>query len=300
VSAQYFRFSARTPPDPRRSWLLEQLLARADTFAHVIDWRVDAFRVIAPQAATMPAVAAAALFADRGAMEAAWVCIAAPVHYLAEMSNVRLAPEGMPTLRPDEAEALALDFNRIWGDSGARLLAGRSAVLYCIFDRALQVTTRDPEDLLGRHIEEYLPVGGGAPVLKQLMSEIEMWLFEHPVNRARAAQRLTPITGLWLWGGGTAITSLPAIQGFCAGNDVFFNAFARQAAGSAVIVMPDVPGSEAWHEAESLWLKPAVAQLREGVISRLDLSAGTRCFSVSARAILRFWRRRKPWWERFA
>ena len=69
---------------------------------------------------------------------------------------------------------------------------------------------------------------------------------------------------------------------------------------AAVIVMPDVPGSDAWHEAESRWLKPAVAQLREGVISRLDLSAGARSFSVSARAILRFWRRRKPWWEWFA
>jgi hypothetical protein len=300
VSAQYFRFSARPPAAPRRSLLLEQLLARADNFAHVNDWRVDAFRVIAPQAATMPAVAAAALFADRGAMQAAWVCIAAPVHYLAEMDNVRLAAEGMPTLRPDEAAALALDFNRVWSDSGTRLLAGRSAVLYCILDRALQVTTRDPEDVIGRHIGEYLPVGGGAPVLKQLMSEIEMWLFEHPVNGARAARGLTPITGLWLWGGGTAITSLPTIEGFCAGNDVFFNAFARQAAASGVIVMPDVPGSDAWHEAESLWLKPAVAQLREGMISRLDLSAGARCCSVSARAILRFWRRRKPWWEWFA
>jgi hypothetical protein len=300
VSAQYFRFNARSPPDPRRSLLLERLLARADTFAHVNDWRADAFRVIAPQAATMPGVAAAALFADRGAVEAAWVCVAAPVHYLAEMSNVRLAPEGMPTLRPDEAEALALDFNRVWSDSGTRLLAGRSAVLYCILDRALQVTTRDPEDVIGQHIEEYLPVGGGAPVLKQLMSEIEMWLFEHPVNGARAAQALKPITGLWLWGGGTAITSLPAIQGFCRGVDVFFNAFSGQAAGSGVIVMPDVPGSDAWHEAESLWLKPAVAQLRQGVISRLDLSAGARCFSVSARATLRFWRRRKPWWEWFA
>ena len=87
---------------------------------------------------------------------------------------------------------------------------------------------------------------------------------------------------------------------FCAGNDVFFNAFTRQAAGGGVIVMPDVPGSDAWREAESRWLKPAVAQLREGVISRLDLSAGARCLSVSARALLRFWRRRKPWWEWFA
>jgi hypothetical protein len=300
VSAQYFRFTARTAADPRRSLLLEQLLARADKFAPVSDWRADAFRVIAPQAAAMPAVAAAALFADRGVMQAAWVCIAAPVHYVAEMHNVRLAADDLPTLRPDEAETLAIDFNRVWSDSGTRLMAGRSADLYCVFDRALQVTTRDPEDAVGRHIEEYLPVGAGAPLLKRLMSEIEMWLFEHPVNGARTARGLEPITGLWLWGGGAAVTSLPAIQGFCAGNDVFFKTFAQGAAGGGVIVMPDVPGSDAWRGAESQWLKPAVAQLRSGLISRLDLSAGARCFSVSARASLRFWRRRKPWWEWFA
>ncbi len=234
-------------------------------------------------------------------MEAAWVCIATPVHYLAEMNNVRLAAEGMPTLRPDEAETLALDFNRVWSDSGTRMMAGRSAVLYCIFDRALEVTTRDPEDVVGRHIEEYLPVGGGAPVLKQLMSEIEMWLFEHPVNGARAARGLTPITGLWLWGGGDGRRlRCPRSRVFARATMCSSAPLTRQAAGGGVIVMPDVPGSDAWHEAESQWLKPAVAQLREGVISRLDLSAGARGFSVSARAILRFWRRRKPWWEWFA
>jgi hypothetical protein len=300
VSAQYFRFSARTREPPRRSLLLERLLARADESAWLSDWRAAAFRVIAPPASSMPPVAAAALYADRGAMNAAWVCIATPVHYLAEMDNVRLAAQGLLALLPEEAAALALDFNRVWSDSGTRLLAGKSANLYCIFDRALQATTCDPEDVVDRHIEKYLPAGADAPGLKQLMSEMEMWLFEHAVNGARAARGLPPITGLWLWGGGAGLASLPKIQGFCAGDDVFFNAFAASAPGGGVIVMPDVPGSDAWHDAEARWLAPAVAQLREGVISRLDLSAGTRCFSVTARAHLRFWRRRKPWWEWFA
>ncbi len=90
------------------------------------------FALIAPQAASMPAVAAAALFADRGAMKAAWVCIAAPVHYLAEMNNVRLAAEGMPALRPDEAEALALGFQSRMERFGHALDGGpiRRSILY--------------------------------------------------------------------------------------------------------------------------------------------------------------------------
>ncbi len=300
MSAQYFRFIARTGADPRRSPLLEQLLARADDFAPVSDWRSEAFRLIAPQAAAMPAVAAAALCAERGAVDAAWVGLAAPVHYAAEMNNVRMAPDGMLALRREEAEALAADFNRVWSDSGTRLIAGRFADLYCIFDRALQVRTCDPEEILGRHIEEYLPAGADAPALKQLMSEMEMWLFEHAVNVARAAHGLERITGLWLWGGGAALASLPEVQGFCAGEDVFFRAFTGEVSGSGVIVVPQAPGSDAWHDAESRWLEPAAQGLRSGRISRLDLSAGARSFSVTARANRRFWRRRKPWWEYFA
>jgi len=299
VSAQYFRFSVRTAADPQRCLLLEQLLARAGDFLPVSDWRADGFRIIAPQAAHMPAVAAAALFADRGVVDAAWVCLATPVHYAAEMSNVRLHPDGMLSLRPEEALALASDFNRVWSNSGMRLVVGRTADLYCILDRALQVTTCDPENVRDLHIEEYLPAGIDAPALRQLMSEIEMWLFEHTVNGARAAQGRLPITGLWLWGGGAAVAALPEVAGFCAGDDVFFNAFKGKAANCGVIVVQQAPGGDAWPDAESRWLKAAVAQLRSGRISRLDLSAGARCYSLSARASRRFWRRRKPWWEYF-
>jgi hypothetical protein len=67
VSSQYCRFVARGTSRSRAP-LLEQLLARADGWAPVADWRADAFRVIAPQAQRMPAVAAAALYAYRGAV----------------------------------------------------------------------------------------------------------------------------------------------------------------------------------------------------------------------------------------
>ncbi len=57
MSSQYFRFVARDIAHVRAP-LLEQLIARADAWAPVADWRADAFRAIAPQAGGMPAVAA--------------------------------------------------------------------------------------------------------------------------------------------------------------------------------------------------------------------------------------------------
>jgi hypothetical protein len=313
VSSQYFRFVVRDSARLRVP-LLEQLLARADGWAPVSDWRAEAFRVIAPQAACMPAVAAAALYADRaavetGAVDAAWVCVATPVHYVAEMSSVRLSQDGMLSLTRAGADSLAADFNRVWKGSGIHMTAGRSAQLFCSFDREMQVVTRDPEDVLGRHIEEFLPAGADSGRLQQLISETEMWLFEHDANRARTRLGAPVVNGLWFWGGGAPIASLPNLQGWAAGDDLFFNAFSGRTGAervprdekfpSGVVAAACAPGSESWQALESRWLRPALIELRAGRIERLQLSAADRCFTLTARGLRRIWRRRKPWWESF-
>ena len=306
MSSHYFRFIHRRAADRQRSLLLERLLARADACQAVADWRADAFRAIAQPSARMPGVAAAALFAERGLVDGASVFLAAPVRYLADMNNVRLPADGILSLRPSEAEALAVDFNRVWNDAGMRMLTGQYADLFCVFDEPVEAVTADPENVLDRHIAGHLPTGAGAPRLRRLMSEIEMWLFEHAVNRIRIADAAPALTGLWLWGGGPALTSLPAVNGWTAGDDPLFKAFAARSLGaplhaaSGVVAIAAEPGTDEWLALESRWLARSAADLRAGRIERLDLSAGNRCFSVSARWNWRPWRRRRPWWEWFA
>jgi hypothetical protein len=309
-STRYLRFTANSSASPQRSLLLERLLARADASVAVTDWRADAFRVIASPGALMPGVAAAALYADFGAVPGASAFIATPVHYVAEMSNVRLAAAGVLSLSASEALALAGDFDRLWHDAGIRLLAGRTGALYCVTDRPMPAITQDPQQIQGRHIEHHLPAGPAAPRLRQLMSEIEMWLFEHPVNRTRIADAAPAVSALWLWGCADVVSSLPPVDGWTAGDDPFFRAFgarpltaaARVASemGSGVAVIGVAPGAAEWDDIESRWLDRSVADLRLGRIARLELSAGDRKFIVSARWRHRFWRRPRPWWECFA
>ena len=111
MSTQYLRFSARTAA-PQRSSLLERLLAGADGAAAVVDWRNDAFRLIAPQSQCMPSLGAAALYAGCGAVAAAWAFLATPVHYIVEISNVRMAPHGILSLALADAEILAVVLER--------------------------------------------------------------------------------------------------------------------------------------------------------------------------------------------
>jgi hypothetical protein len=266
---------------------------------------VDAFRVIAA-ASAVPGIGAAALCAAGGAADGS-VFMATPVRYVAEMSNVRLAADGILRVSPAEAQTLCEDFNRVWAGAGSRLAGCGSGELFCVIDGSIAASSKDPEDVLGLHIADYLPSGGaGAPRLRQLMSEIEMWLFEHPLNLARRASAAPEVSGLWLWGGGPGLKCLPPIEGWTAGDDPLFQAWAAKPesqsgarSGSAVIVIGAAPGTPEWQEAESRWLLPSAADLHAGRIARLQLSAGNRCFSVGRSRRWRFLRRR-PWWESFA
>jgi hypothetical protein len=98
---------------------------------------------------------------------------------------------------------------------------------------------------------------------------------------------------------------LPGVNGWTAGEDVFFSAFAagampdHPAAASGVAVIGPQPGSDGWRDAEQSWLARSVREWRAGRVERLELSAGHRCVSVGSLGRWRFWRRPRPWWEHF-
>jgi len=302
LSILYFRFAARSSDGAQRSPVLERLVARAGDPLRVEDWRLEAFRVIAPGAQHPPSIAATILpEVGPGADPAAWACLATPVHLSAGMRSVTMAADGILNLAPGEAAALSADFNRVFGGAGVRLSVGRGALLCCLFDDRIEAATRDPDDAAGNDVFGFQPTGPDGARLRRLMSEMEMWLFDHPVNRARSSQERRPITGLWLWGGGPTDEALPPVRGWCAGQDPFFAAFGNEheyprAAGEGVVVCAEQPGSNGWPDVERRWLVPALAALRSGRLKRLDLSAADRRFSLGKGPNLRFWRRPRPWW----
>jgi hypothetical protein len=292
VTTVYFRIrtAAAAPP----SWpLLERLLARADAPVMVTDWRADAIRSQGLSVETFAAGPAALVAASRPA-DGAWACIATPVHYSAEMSNVRLARDGILRLGAERAAALALDFNRVWRDSGIHLGVGKFADLFCSFDRRLEVVTLDPERVLDRHIEGFLPQGADAAPLRQLMSEMEMWLFEHPAmgTPSRGAR---PVNALWLWGGGdTRGAALPAGLN-CSGEDALFSYFGGDVSRGGIVIADADGGADAGARELDL----AVGRLKSGQVGRILLSAGDRCVAVSSKGLRRFWRRGRRLWQEY-
>lgn len=328
MSTVYFRFAGLVPPVRVRAPLLERLLARADASVEVLDWRAQAWASLTPQGGAMPSMGATVLHTEsRGVGERAvidgWAFVATPVRLVAGMSSVHMAADGVLELSAAEADQLAADFGRVFGGAGMTLRRGHGSVLACLFDAPVRVETTPPERVAGEDVWNHMPRGEHATRLRRFMSELEMWLHEHPVNLERAKHQLPPVTQLWLWGGGPAHAKFPeaAVQpqgsagsaepagppgrgAWAAGNDPLRMAFVEEAqypgaSRSGLVVTHEWPGTAAWAAFEQNWLAPIAHDLGSRRLGRIDLSGGARCISVSPRGTRRFWRRVRPWWESF-
>jgi 2,3-bisphosphoglycerate-independent phosphoglycerate mutase len=67
-----------------------------------------------------------------------------------------------------------------------------------------------PHDITGQPIRSYLPQGDGSALLLDLMQQARTLLPESAANKERRAQGKQPVTDIWLWGQGRAV-SLPTI-----------------------------------------------------------------------------------------
>jgi hypothetical protein len=112
-------------------------------------------------------------------------------------------------LEADDLTTLATDFQRVFHDSGF-VLEPLGTGDFLLFGPEMHLSEEaEPARFLGESVVQR--GHGSAPALRRLSTEIEMWLHEHPVNDARRRRGQTPVTGLWLWGGGAAAARNAAV-----------------------------------------------------------------------------------------
>ena len=288
-----------------RDSLLEFLLARADVTPEMPPWRAEALRALG--LAGVDATAGLVQSACLGCVPEPWVMLATPVHLAAGTASVQLVADGLLRLNYEEHQSLAADFNSVFADSGWRLTVapgapGRHAQLLCLSETSIDASTHDPQAALGSDVWQFQPSGPGAARMRRLMSEVELWLFDHPINRERIARGLLAATGLWLWAGGASLRSVPLATGFSGGADPILAALCPtdawpRAPINGVVLLDSIPGTETFEQAAELWLRPAIQALRSATLHELRLSLGSRCFSVRASSLRRFWKRPRAWWE---
>jgi hypothetical protein len=316
-----------TDAERPRLQALETLLATARRDPLMDGWRAEfAARFSDPSDVGLsPAavVAHAGLAAELLPETRYW--LATPVHYFAGLDSVQLHPAGLLELERDAQSALASDFNAVFGEARWRLLVtGRRELV--LAGPALQADGEDPARFLGSQLDGAQPRGPGAPELRRLAVEIEMWLHEHPLNQRRENSGQPPISGLWLWGaeplravGRVSDPSARAGERLY-GQDTFAEALWQRRGGSSVplparwsarhesgklhVVLYPAAGADgvgpALERLERDWLAPALAALRAGAVAAVELLAGAYVYRLRRLGLARFWRARAPWHEALA
>jgi hypothetical protein len=268
-----------------------------------------------------------AAVAGAAATDAATRWIATPVELVAGLPRVHLDRRGIVRLTAQEQAVLADAFHHTFAGSGVTLQPLSDGQFLAITPGIAAVATAEPARCAGGLLE--VPQGAAAAPLLRLIAEIEMWLHGAALNEARVARGVAPVTALWLWGAtGAALPEVRSSRGVADGDraaatavfgsDAFVSGllhldgramqalpqrpetvFADPAAQRIVVVVElagELPGEEwslpaAAAALDRRLIRPALAALRDGSLTRLTLIADDTRIAVGRRSGLKRWRR---------
>jgi hypothetical protein len=208
------------------------------------------------------------------AAAAYWLC-AEPATFEVGRGDVRLS--GLVTdLEPAETTSLLETLNAHFARDGVRFEAPDPAHWLVGAGATQALSTLPPESVIGKPLLGHLPEGTDAGRWRGWQNEMQMLLFEHPVNIAREAARRAVVNSVWLWGGGARVSTItqPRIAA------LYANAWTpRELARATGVACTRVPDSlDALRDQSSqspvlVWLEPSIGadpQQRASWIVALD------------------------------
>ncbi len=137
----------------------------------------------------------------------AWALVM-PCHWEVGMRHVQMLEPGTLQLSAQESEALREAMRPYFEEDGMALFTSLTPDVWLargdVF-RALSVAS--PDRLRGQALDEWMPPD---PTLRRLQNEMQMLLYTHPVNDARAERGLAPVNSVWISGCGPWPTGAPA------------------------------------------------------------------------------------------
>jgi len=130
------------------------------------------------------------------------------VHFVLQRDYFTLA-DILP-LAAGEAADLVMSLNRHFAEDGLEFIQGAtSGRCYLRLPYDPGISTTQPEQVIGLETTSYMPRGAGAAKWNRLLNEMQMLMFEHPVNQAREQRGELAANSVWLSGGGV----LPQMAG---------------------------------------------------------------------------------------
>jgi hypothetical protein len=140
--------------------------------------------------------------AEGGAVDQSCFMRADPVHLHPDRDRLLLFDSGHLAIRQEEAERIAAEFNRHFSEDGMQLLTPHPERWYLRLAQCPALRTASLSQVVGHHVESFLPTGQDARIWRQRLNEAQMLLFQSPVNRQREEAGSLTINAVWLSGSG--------------------------------------------------------------------------------------------------
>lgn len=154
-----------------------------------------------PQTAATDVPSAQCTFIDDTGEEVYPVTRVDPVHVRAEPDHARLHAADAIALKPAESDLLISTLNDQFRDRGLVFTAGDQNRWYLTGMSGADLRTEPLARVADRNLVGFINANEHPQHWRQLLTEIQMLLHEHPVNTKRMEQGLLPVNSLWCWGG---------------------------------------------------------------------------------------------------
>lgn len=234
------------------------------------------------------------------------ICID-PCHLHPDRDQLRLFHQGL-NVSMDEAKELVSAIQYLFIDIGASVAIDTPNQWSLKLKNRPKVSFTALNQIDGGVITEALPRGTDDKIWIRLLNEIQMVLFEHPVNQQREARGELPVNAVWFWGNGKMPEQWhkwPHVSG----DDDLVHSLAMHSQSSyahdvetyqqidskyALHVLPFNPEANLDLQLAILdewWFKPVYLALKRFRLSRLNLIvSGVGEYRLTPLSAWRFWR----------
>ncbi len=136
----------------------------------------------------------------------AWAWIS-PVHWDVGAHQIAMVDPQSLALDDTDARALMAAMAPYFEEDGMALHYVAAHRWLCRADIFRTMPSASLERAVGRDIQPWMPA---EPALRRLQNEMQMLLYTHPVNDARAALGLATVNSFWVSGTGTSTAATPS------------------------------------------------------------------------------------------
>ena len=176
-----------------------------------------------------------------------------PVHWHVGADHVSLPDPQSLHLSAQESHTLFEAVRPLFESEGWRMAWGAPARWYAAHDSLDGLASASIDRVIGRNIDLWMPTTPQARLIRRLQNEVQMLLYQQPLNDARVGQGALPVNSFWLSGCGRA-------QGAAAPAGLVQDDSLR----SSALRSDWTAWAEAWHALDAGEVQQALKRARQG------------------------------------